>query len=73
MRSGNGLKTPKFHQMLHLIDRVIRRGCLMNYDGSRGESLGKVLTKGNAQLTNKAKDALNFDIGRRLSEEDVVD
>ena len=72
-RSGNGLKTPKFHQMFHLIDHVNLHGCSMDYDGSRGESLGKFMIKDDAQLTNKAKDTLNFDIGRRLSEEDVVD
>ena len=45
----------------------------MNYDGSRGECLGKVNIKDNTKLTNKSKDTLNFDTGRRLLEEDIVD
>ena len=73
IRSGNGLKTPKFHQMLHLVDYIIRHGCPMNYDGSRGECLAKVKVKDNAKLTNKCKLTLNYDIGRRIAEEDIVD
>ena len=73
IRGGNNLKTPKFHQMLHVVDYIERHGCPMNYDGSRGENFGKLKIKDNARLTNKQKDTLNFDIGRRISEEDVVD
>ena len=71
-RSGNGLCTPKFHQMLHTIDTIQRHGAPINYDGSRGENFGKILIKDNAKLTNKQRDTLNFDIGRRLSEENIV-
>ena len=73
IRKGNGLKTPKFHQMLHLVDYIVRHGCPMNYDGSRGENFGKTKIKDNAKLTNRQRDTLNFDIGLRLSEEDIVD
>ena len=73
IRGGNNLKTPKFHQMLHVVDYITRHGCPMNYDGSRGENFGKLKIKDNAKLTNKQKDTLNFDISRRISEEDVVD
>ena len=38
-RVGNGLKTPKSHQMLHLCSYIQRHGTPLNYDGSRGESL----------------------------------
>ena len=72
VRGGNGLRTPKFHQMLHTMDYIKRHGCPNNYDGSRGENFGKTLIKDNAKLTNKQKDTLNFDIGRRLAEEDIV-
>ena len=73
IRTGNNLKTPKFHQMLHIVDYIKRHGCPMNYDGSRGENFGKLKIKDNAQLTNKQKETLNFDISRRISEEDIVD
>ena len=72
-RGGNGLKTPKFHQMLHICDYIRRHGAPMNYDGARGENFGKTKIKDNAKLTNKQKDSLSFDIGRRVSEEDIVD
>ena len=72
-RGGNGLKTPKFHQMLHVCDYIKRHGSPLNYDGSRGENFGKVKIKDNAKLTNKHKPTFNFDIGRRISEEDLID
>ena len=34
---------------------------------------GKLKTKDNTKLTNKQKDTINFDISRRVSEEDVID
>ena len=73
IRGGNGLKTPKFHQMLHIADYIQRHGCPMNYDCSRGENLGKLKIKDNAKRTNRQKDALSFDIARRIPEEDIVD
>ena len=45
----------------------------MNYDGSKGENFGKIKIKDNAKITNKRKLTFNFDIGRRISEEDVID
>ena len=72
VRQGNNLQTPKFHQMLHITDYIKRHGYRTNYDGSRGENFGKIKIKDNARLTNKQKDTLNYDIGRRISEEDVI-
>ena len=65
VRGGNNLQTPKFHQMLHITRYIKRYGCPMNFDGGRGENLGKIKIKDNAKLTIKQKDTLNFDIGRR--------
>ena len=59
--------------MLHIIDCITKHGYLVNYDGSRGENFGKLEMKDNAKLTNKEKDALSFDISRRISEEDIID
>ena len=42
VRGGNNLKTPKFHQMLHITDYIVRHGCPMNYDEGRGENFGKI-------------------------------
>ena len=71
-RQGNNLKTPKFHQMLHVCDYIMRHGSPLNYDGSRGENYGKIKIKDNAKLTNRQKVTLNFDIGRRICEEDII-
>ena len=73
VRSGNGLKTPKFHQMLHLVDYIRRHGAPSNWDGSRPEYFGKELVKDHAQLTNKQKETLNFDISKRICETDIID
>ena len=59
--------------MLYVCDYIKRHGSLLNYDGSRGENFGKVKIKDNAKLTRKQKGAINFDIGRRISEEDLID
>lgn len=72
-RGGNNLKTPKMHQMLHVCDFIMRHGSPLNCDGSRGEYFGKTKIKDNAQKTNKQRDTLNFDISRRIAEEDVMD
>ena len=40
---------------------------------SQGENFGKLNIKDSAKLANKQKDNLNFDIGRRILEEDVID
>ena len=58
--------------MLHICDYIQRHGSPLNYDGSRGENFGKVKVKDNAKLTNKNKDTLNLDIGKRIAEEDII-
>lgn len=72
-RGGNNLKTPKFHQMLHVCDFISRHGSPINCDGSRGENFGKVKIKDNAKKTNMQKDTLNFDISKRIAEEEIMD
>ena len=59
--------------MLHVIDYITRHGCPINYDGSRVGNFGKLKIKDNAKLTNKQKNTFNFDIGRRIPEEYIVD
>ena len=72
-RSGNCLKTIKFHQMLHMVDYIKRFGAPSNWDGSRGEHFGKTLVKDNAKLTNRRKETLNYDISRRVCEGSIID
>ena len=36
-----------------MYDHTKRHGCPMNYDGSRGETIGKPKIKDNDKLTNK--------------------
>ena len=37
--SGDGLKIPKFHQLLHYVDQILKDGSLLNIDGGRCESI----------------------------------
>ena len=37
--NGNGLKIPKFHQLLHYVDQILKDGSLLNIDGGRCESI----------------------------------
>ena len=53
VRKGNNLKTPKIHQVLHVIDYITIHGCPMNYDGSRGESFGTFKIKDNTSSLTK--------------------
>lgn len=53
IRKRNNLKTPKFHQMLQIVDYTKRYGFSMNYYGSRGENFGKFKIKDNEKLTIK--------------------
>ena len=55
VRKENNFKTQKFYQILHILDYVTRYGCPMNYDESRGETVGKLKTKDNAKLPNKKR------------------
>ena len=45
----------------------------MNCDGSRGDTFGKLKIKDNTKLTNKQKDIINVDVGRRISETSLID
>ena len=72
-RRENNIKTPKFHQMLHICDYINHYGSPLKYDGARGKNYGKIKIKDNVKLTNRQKVTLNFDIGRRISEEDIID
>ena len=51
----NNLKTPKFHQMLHVVDYITKHSCPMNYDGSRGENFGKIKIKTMSNSQTKLK------------------
>lgn len=67
IRGGNSPKTPKFQQMLHVVDYITMYGYPMNYNGSRGENYGKLKIKDNAKLTKTRKNTLNLDIRRQFS------
>ena len=36
---GNGLRIPKFHQLLHYVNQILKDGSLLNIDGGRCESI----------------------------------
>ena len=69
---GNNLKTPKFYQMLDVVDYITIHGFNMDYDGSRDDFFGKLKMKDNTKLTNKDKEALDVNVGCRIPEEDIV-
>ena len=71
-RGGCGLDTSKYHQMLHIIDIIVRHGRPSNYDGGRGEAMGKEMIKENGKLTNKQRGTIDFDIATRIVEENII-
>ena len=68
---GNELRK-KFRQMLHGVDYIQRHRYPINYDGSRGENIGKTKIKDNAKRIHYQK-PLYYGISRRILEDDVVD
>ena len=58
--------------MLHLTDYAIWHGWPMDYDGLRGDNSCEFMIKDNTQSTSKAKCTLNFDVRRRIGEENVA-
>ena len=73
IRGGNNLKTSEFHQMLHVVDYITNHGCPMSYDGSHDDKIGKLKIKTTQSLPISKKVKLNFNIVRRIYEEDIVD
>ena len=59
--------------MIHIVEYITRYGRPMNYDGCRGEKFGKLKIKDNYKFPNKDKETHNYDIGCRMSEQDIVD
>ena len=66
---GIGWDTTKFHQLLHLCDYIQRHGVPMNYDGSRGENMGKERAKDLAKLTNQNDATMLGDVAKRYFED----
>lgn len=69
---GNQFDKPKSHQLLHIPDIIKRHGACSNYDGSRGEFLGKVLIKDNAKRTVQKQETLSYDVALRYAEAKVI-
>ena len=59
--------------MLHVIDYIERHGFPMNYDQSCRKNMGKTEIKDIARRTDQQKHTLRYDIGKRISEENIVD
>ena len=51
---------------LHIFDYIQRYGCPMNYDGSRGENIGKTNIKDNAERASQQKSTLHYNISKRI-------
>ena len=67
------MNTPIFHQILYSINYIRIHGASLNFDGSRDGNYGKLKIKDNIKLTRKEKVLFNFNIDRRITEDDVVD
>ena len=65
---GNGLKIPKFHQMLHILFYILRFGCLNGTNSERPEANARTLAKLPADLTSRNFSTFEPQIGVRLSE-----
>lgn len=70
---GNGLKIPKFHQMLHMRHYILRYGPPLNYHSGPGEKNANVLAKQQANWTSRNLSTFEQEVGKRLSEHIVID
>ncbi len=70
---GKGLKTPKFHQMLHVPDYILRFGPPSNYHSGPSESNANILAKQQANRTSRTLSTFEQEVSMRLSEHICID
>jgi len=70
--TGNGLKIPKFHAILHFADEIINFGVPLEFDTGDNEA-HHIPAKVAARLTQKIKHNFEESTCRRLIEKDVLD
>ena len=70
---GNGLKIPKFHQMLHQPEYMLQFGCAKNYHGGPCEANFIQHAKRPGKHTQKRIDTFPEQLGKRVAENVVLD
>jgi len=68
---GMGLKTVKFHAIMHMVDDMLNFGVPMEYDTGSNES-GHKPTKTAAKLTQKCPETFDKQTSERLEEVDLI-
>ena len=71
-KKGNGLKTPKFHGVLHMADEILNFGVPLEFDTGDNES-HHIPAKVAARLTQKIKENFEESMSKRLIEKEVLD
>ena len=69
---GNGLKIPKFHQLLHLPRYILKFGSPKNFNSGRMEALHIPLAKRPAKTAQKRKSVYEIQVALRISERNLV-
>jgi len=57
---GVGLVLTKFHHLLHMVHYILLHGSMLNFDGSRPESIAKSLVKDPGQRTQHQVSKLSY-------------
>lgn len=68
-RTGNGLKLPKFHLMLHIVRNIIRHGPVINYDTGRSEANAKETGKSPGLRTQMHHKTISYQTAIRNHED----
>lgn len=72
-RKGNGLKIPKVHLAVHIIDDMLRKGSPLNSDSGPGETAHKVMAKQPGKNTQRHVNTFEIQSARRYVENLVID
>ena len=70
-RDNNGLKIPKFHELLHVCRDILRHGPALGFDTCPTESNHR-FTKNDEKKTQRIKSRFEFQTANRLYERNVI-
>ena len=71
-QDGNGMKIPKFHQLVHVVFWMFLHGSWLNLDEGVGKRLLRYCVKSPAQKTQRRIESVNIQASNRLIEELAV-
>lgn len=70
---SNGWHKYKFHQLLHLLDEIVKFGNMSNFSGESGEEHHKYFTKLPGKNTQRRLSSFTWQVSQRNEEADLIE